>query len=319
MTRILFLTTTLVVLSGSPEPLLAAKCFWVSSYHRGYEWNDGIERGLETVLKGHCKLKKFFLDTKRNTDPKFGMNQALAAKKEIDSFQPDVLIASDDNASKYLIQPFFKDKALPIVFCGLNQPLKAYGYPYKNATGMVEVAPILPLLKSIRTIIKNPKQGVYLGSNVLTDRSELAQYKAVFEDYDVKLIPYLVDNLKDWKRAFLSAQQSDFIIMANYSGISYWNREEALKFIRKNNRLLTVTSHKWMMPFAMLGITKVPEEQGHWAGMVATVILDGLSPDEIPISPNRRWLKFINEGLVKSAKITFPYFFKHSAIGYEYP
>jgi len=36
----------------------AAKCLYISSYHKGYEWNDGIERGLEAELKGQCVVQR---------------------------------------------------------------------------------------------------------------------------------------------------------------------------------------------------------------------------------------------------------------------
>ena len=35
---------------------------------------------------------------------------------------------------------FFDDADLPVVFCGVNWDAATYGYPFKNATGIVEVA-----------------------------------------------------------------------------------------------------------------------------------------------------------------------------------
>ena len=43
-----------------------ARCLYVSSYHAGYEWNDGIERGLEAELRGRCELTRFYMDGKRD-------------------------------------------------------------------------------------------------------------------------------------------------------------------------------------------------------------------------------------------------------------
>ena len=43
--------------------VFASTCLYVSSYHKGYEWSDGIEQGIATVLKGKCKLDKFYMDT----------------------------------------------------------------------------------------------------------------------------------------------------------------------------------------------------------------------------------------------------------------
>ena len=32
---------------------------------------------------------------------------------------------------------------------------------------------------------------------------------------------------------------------------------------------ISVTNHGWMMPYAMLGMTKIPEEQGVWSAQAA--------------------------------------------------
>ena len=41
------------------------KCLFVSSYRQGYEWSDGVERGLRSVVEGKCEYRQFDMDTKR--------------------------------------------------------------------------------------------------------------------------------------------------------------------------------------------------------------------------------------------------------------
>ena len=83
----------------------AKKCLFVSSYHQGYAWSDGVERGLRSVLEGECEIRQFDMDTKRRKSMPDKKQAALEAKALIGSWQPDVVIAADDNAAKYLIQP----------------------------------------------------------------------------------------------------------------------------------------------------------------------------------------------------------------------
>jgi hypothetical protein len=52
------------------------------------------------------------MDTKRNTDDHFKKNAAQKGKSVIEEYNPDIVIAADDNASKYLIVPYFKDASL---------------------------------------------------------------------------------------------------------------------------------------------------------------------------------------------------------------
>ena len=54
---------------------------------------------------------------------------ATKAKAVIDELKPDIVIASEDNASKYLIMPLYKNSSIPFVFCGVNFSADAYGFP----------------------------------------------------------------------------------------------------------------------------------------------------------------------------------------------
>ena len=81
------------------------------------------------------------MDTKRNKSDEYKIAVGREARDLILSWQPDVVITADDNAAKYLIQPYFKDSATPFVFCGVNWTAEEYGFPYSNVTGIVEVVP----------------------------------------------------------------------------------------------------------------------------------------------------------------------------------
>ncbi|HOL89685.1 MAG TPA: hypothetical protein PK965_10750, partial [Anaerohalosphaeraceae bacterium] len=61
------------------------------------------------------------------------------AKEVIETWKPDLVIAADDNASAYLIAPFYRNADLPFVFCGVNWDAGSYGFPCRNVTGMIEV------------------------------------------------------------------------------------------------------------------------------------------------------------------------------------
>ena len=82
-----------------------ARCLYVSSYHPEYEWDAGIRKGLMSELAGLCDLRIFFMDTKRNQSEEFAQTKAAEVLVQIEDFKPDVVIAADDNASRYLVQP----------------------------------------------------------------------------------------------------------------------------------------------------------------------------------------------------------------------
>lgn len=284
----------------------AANCLYVSSYHEGYEWNDGIEEGIESTLKNSCKLDKFYMDTKRNPDKSFIENMAIRAQAYIEKTDPDVVIACDDNASKYLIKPFYKDKKRPFVFCGINWTTEEYGYPYSNVTGMIEIAPIRPLLKVIRNIVGNVAQGVYLSADVLTEHKDYQRYKDKYQEENVTLKGIFVKTNDEWKKEFLKAQNADFIILNNNSGINDWDKKDIQQFVHKTDSTLTVTNYDWMVPYAMLAMTKLPQEQGEWAAKVTQAILQGEKPGGIPVVVNRRWNIYVNGSLLGKSPYKLP-------------
>ena len=291
-----------------------ATCLWVSSYHQGYEWEDGIGRGITAALAEHCKIHRFSMDTKRNPDPEFGRKKGAEAFALVQSLKPDVIIASDDNASRYFVQPFMKDAKIPVVFCGVNWTVSEYGYPYKNATGMVEFAPAKPLIREIKKIIRSPKRGLYLSSDVPTEHTDYSWYRRLFAEEGVVVDDRLVRTMESWELGYLEGQKYDFIILGPHAGINDWDHQRAKQFSLDNTGKLTITNYDWMMAYAMIAITKIPDEQGEWAGNVALAILDGVSPAVIPIVPNRHWNLFVNERLVERAGIALDRNFLLTAI-----
>ena len=286
--------------------VIAAECLYISSYHAGYEWNDGIEQGIESTLKEGCRLDKFYMDTKRNPGRLFAEQSALKAKKYIEQTNPDVIIACDDNASKYLIKPYYRNAKRAFVFCGINWTTEEYGYPYANVTGMVEVAPIQPLLKIVKKISGSIKRGVYLSADVLTEHKDYRRYRAKYAESGVELKGVFVKHEKDWKTAFIKAQDADFIILNNNGGINDWDKNDIRKFVLQTGSVLTVTNYEWMIPYAMLAVTKLPQEQGEWAAQVAQAVLQGESPGDIPVVVNRRWKFYVNERLLARTAYSLP-------------
>jgi len=255
---------------------------------------------MESVLQGRCKLDKFYMDTKQNKSKTFGENMALQAKNYIEKTAPDILIAADDNASRYLIQPYYKDSKIPVVFCGINHTIRSYGYPYSNATGMIEISPVRPLLKYVKASLKKVTHGVYLASDTISQHKEFELNQEVYSAQGIHLTPLFVTNMGEWKRAYNKAQmQSDFLILGNNGGIEDWKDADAIKHVIQMGKLLSVTNYDWMNRYAVLTVSKLAEEQGEWAAEVALAVLDGEKISDIPIVVNRRSKVFVNLTLMK--------------------
>ena len=280
------------------------KILWVNSYHEGYPWSDGIASGLHEVLdETGVELKIVQMDTKNNPDEAFGQAAGVKIKAEIEAFQPDVVIASDDNAQKYLVVPFLKGTELPVVFNGVNWDASAYGFPTSNVTGMVEVE----LPDQLVDLLKAHAQGEQLGYITIdseTERKVVETYNQRF--FNGQMQPYWVKTQDEFKTAFLAAQQEvDIIFMGNNAGSDKWDEEEMKQFVLRNATVPTGSINDWMAPYSLLTLAKSSKEQGVWAAQAALSIFDGTPVSEIPVVENKKGEMIVNLDLADKLGVVF--------------
>jgi ABC-type uncharacterized transport system substrate-binding protein len=268
----------------------------VDSYHRGNEWNDRIADAVIATLAGTgAQVRVFHMDTKRNPSEVAKQAAALRAKAVIEEFRPDVVTASDDDASKYLIAPFYKDAALPFVFCGLNWDASVYGFPFTNVTGMVEVSPIPQIIELMRRHARGDRLG-YLTEDTETKRKELQYHEKMFGiRYHQS---YFVSSFDAWKEAFRRAQDEvDMLVILGVAAVEGFDDGAAAAFAEAETRIPSGTDFGWLMHVALLGVGKLPEEQGQWAARAAVKILEGVPPSRIPLAYNTEGRLYVNRNI----------------------
>lgn len=296
----------MVVGTATAGPYDGKRVLHIDSYHRGNTWNDRIADAVADTLQGTgAELKIIHMDTKRNATEAFKKQAALDAKAVIEAYQPHVVTASDDNAAKYLIMPYFKDADLPFVFCGLNWDAATYGFPFKNVTGMVEVSPIPQIISMMQRYAEGSRLG-YIAEDTPTKRKELEYHERLFGIRYNKV--YLVKTFEDWKASFLNAQDEvDMLIVLGVAAVTDWDDEAAGAFAESNTRIPTGTDFGWLMHVAFLGVGKVPEEQGRWAAQAALRILNGVPPSRIPLTTNKEGKLYFNRPIAaKLGVFDFP-------------
>ncbi len=291
--------------SAAKEKYAGKKILYIDSYHEGYEWSDGITTGIRDTLKGTgVDLRVVRMDTKRNPTEDFKLAAAAKVRDEITAYKPDVVLSSDDNAFKYVIQQYYKDAKLPVVFCGLNWDASGYGAPYSNTTGMVEVSLTAQILGNLQPFAKGTRLG-YLSADTETEHKNLIYYEKLFGLKFEKT--YFVKDMASWKTAFAALQkEADLVIFENNAGIADWDDKVAEDFARANIAVPVGTTNAWTMKESVLGITKVPNEQGEWSAKAALRILDGTPPSSIPLVKNEKGTLIINLGLAEKLGIVFP-------------
>ena len=254
---------------------------------------DRVEKGKD------CRM-----DTKRNKTDAQKTAAALEAKAAIEAFEPDVVIASDDNASKYLIAPHYKGGQLPFVFCGVNWDASGYGFPASNVTGMVEVNDVVGLIDQLKQFAQGDRIG-FIAGDALINHKEVENYRKTF---NLDVTPYFAKNFEDWKRGFEELQQKvDLLIVYNFAAVDGWDTDAAKAFVQKHTRIPTGTMQQGPMDYALIGFLKVPEEHGEWSARTALRILDGVSPADIPVTRNEKGMLMVNMKIAQAMGMEIPY------------
>ncbi len=232
------------------------------------------------------------------------MEEALAA---IEKFDPDVILASDDNAVKYIIEPHFKDGPVPVVFCGVNWSAEQYGLPSQYVTGMLEVLPLRQSLANLKAMYPQSSKLLVLSENTTSEQKNKSLLDSLYQKAGYQADYALVDDFETWKQSFVEGnQQADLIYFSTNGAIKNWNDTEAVDFIKENIQKPVFTGDDFMMKYAVYGLTKIAEEQGEWAANQALEILAGKDPAEIPLSRNQQTKAWLNPVLAEKIGFDLP-------------
>lgn len=272
---------------------------YVNSFHRGHPSSDDIMDGiLENFPVDSFEISTYFMDTKRNPSREYMEQRANQLFDSIMEIEPDILLVSDDNAIKYLVQPHLEDLKIPIVFCGVNWTDAEYDLPPNKVTGMLEILPVAEMIFTMRSYYPGMDKLLFLSENTTTSRKEKQILDTLFNRVGVGVVHELVDNFDQWKVIFKEANEMyDIIYLPTHGAIKGWNHEEAVDFISKHIQVPVVTTEDFMMPYAVFGLTKVAKEQGIWVAVTGKKILKGSSPSDFPVTRNKKSAYWLNTSL----------------------
>ena len=305
--KIQFLTLimcSLILFSGCQKK--TKRVFYVNSYHQGYPPSDEVFAAIRQVFDSvqSIQFESFFLDSKRNPSPESISEKVALALEQIQKFKPDLIIASDDDAVKYLVVPHFKGKEIPVVFCGVNWSADQYGLPASNVTGMLEVLPLKENLQQVKLFNPEARKMLILSENSTSEQNNRVLLDTLFRSSGFEPEYTLVNEFAEWKTAFIAANQTfDVIYLPTNGAIKNWDNAEAVQTVSHNIQVPVITCDDFMMPYCVFGMTKVASEQGEWAAKTALEILNGKSIGEIPLTRNIQSKVFLNQEL--AAKIGF--------------
>ena len=139
MKKRLFLIITVTLFLGIILSAAIPKIFIVYSYDKDYAWNEALATSIERTLDSTaCQIQSFYMDTRLKNEQQWKVKSGQMALEEMNAFDPDVVIACDDNAQQYFVSLIPPEEKTPIIFCGVNTDPSVYGYPNEKTTGILE-------------------------------------------------------------------------------------------------------------------------------------------------------------------------------------
>lgn len=307
------------------------------SYHPEYVWledvNKGILNGLaeERFIPGqNIEIQYFHMDTKRKSSKSWIEQISAEAIGKIRSWDPHVVIATDDNAQKYVVAPL-KDSGINFVFLGVNaDPLK-YGYidshenPGGTITGSIERARFDQTFKVLKRLKPEASRIAIVCDDGATGNSIVNRVLDQAVDLGIEVVASRrIGTFSEWKEYVMSVQdKADALLVVVYHTLKDDNGnpvpgDEVLNWTIKNSKLPDIGFWSWAVKGGLLCSEAISGyQQGHYAATVASYVLMGQSPGDFPVDKPQRGEICVNQARADMLGIVVPSDLKRSATIYN--
>ncbi len=298
--------------AASGDGLKGKKVLVVMSYHQGYDGEEEIKKGIESVLTGRY-IKYFWMNTKK--DPQDAGAKAREAWALYSKYRPDAVITADDNAQKFFAVPYMLNRvSTPVVFCGVNDDASKYGYPAENVTGIIEKKHYRESISFARIIDPAIRRLGVVYVDSASNRSNITQLEAEKSGYSASVAePVKVSTVKELLSALKDLNgRVDALLTMNLTGIitddgSKLGADASVRLLAKNWAKPTISDSYWQLRQGYLcGVIKQMSEQGIVAARMVEAILKGRAVSKIPVTRNKNGLRMINITVAERLGIHIP-------------
>jgi ABC-type uncharacterized transport system substrate-binding protein len=279
-----------MVLLVTQTVLSMKKVLLVQSYDPEFKWSQSINRGVKEALSDcECDIRTFYMDTRLRNSEEWKTKAGQMVLEAIEAYQPDIIIASDDDAQKYFARTY---DDLPIVFCGVNQDPAVYGYPRENVTGVAEVPYYEACVAFARELFPSISKILFLGDEGATTAGMLEQAQSLVYPGIALCDGLAVQTYASWQQTVKDAPVNyDAIFLTAYRVLldEYGNSvasEEVADWMVQNSTIPVFALSDYMVEEGLLGgVVQSPFLQAYHAALMAKEILfNNREPGDIPIA-----------------------------------
>ncbi len=301
------------------------------SYDKGYAWTRDVNVGLDRVLNNNYQYQVhwYYMDTKRHPFPDYRESAGIAARRYIEQLQPDVIIAVDDDAQRYVMRHFINDPKMKIVFSGVNNEAADYGYDKaNNVTGILERIPLTAIRETFLIADNFKSLGHPVRLALLADKSEsvsgdIKQLQA-FKWAPVELTSInRASTWPEWQEMVRElGTKVDVIMVTGYRRLSRSADDkklvpphEVVHWTEMNSKIPVISGNGFFTEEGgMLAIGASPYEQGEIAAERALdIVLNHKLPSDLPIVAADQFIVTMNGGRMKARGFVLPKVYESAA------
>ncbi len=278
------------------------------------------------MIKGkRVSVRYYYMDAKRHPSPEDVAKAAVGARKAINSWRPNVVIACDDIAQQYVAKEYLHDPRLKIIFCGVNAAPEHYGYDQaSNVTGVLERVPASSVREALRVTFYPARNRIIH----IADDSESSTF-VTRELHGYSWQPFemadsvLCRTFDDWKAAVTRAQGKDNLLLISHyhtirrseSAAGTVPPKEIMEWTLANSHIPAVGLFGFFVQdggAVSYGLSSF--EQGTEAARMALEIsCNGKKPTDIPIIAGRQFMISARESELKREGIELPVIYENFA------
>ncbi len=324
------LLLTIVIVSMLIFNFNTPRVMILHSYEVDYSWTRGVNQGLERVMEKwtNYSVVWHYMDTKKHNDKEWLKRAGIVARLAIDKFNPNVLIAVDNEAQRLAAQYYVNRNDISIVFAGINGAIEPYNYhTASNVTGILEQRQLEGLRDTIKVLedAKDEKHQKPHGQKIrifyiMDSSAPVLSDKDYIDNYDWKPLDYVgsfaAKNWQQWQAKILEiGNKSDYIFVTNYRQLarsstdaSFVPASEVMTWTEANSSIPVIGLQVFNVEDGgMLSIGVSPFEQGEViAKMAEEIIRDKRIASSIPIVPNHHFIIAMRKSAMLKRHLKLP-------------
>ncbi len=295
-----------------PAPGYAApfRVLVVMSYHEDMPWEQEIRQGIEAHLARIAILRYVYLNTKH--DFAGGAAKAREALRVYHEFQPQGVIAADDDAVAMFVVPYLKDRVrTPVMFCGVNEDPRAYGFPASNVSGILERAHFRESIAFLHQLSPSFSRMAFLTMDNPTGRAYVRQIHRESGSYPARVSA--VRMAKNLGQALAISRElrnnSDALFVVAMEGLPDaagrpLDEKSVFRDISAGFGKPVIGMNEFNVRSGLLcSVVKSGQEQGATAAQMLARAMEGTPVSRIPITRNKTGKRLLNVKTMKSLGI----------------